>query len=626
MLKNIFILTFIVSTIVPTHTETVDEFLTRVKKNYDNARRSKRFIDPYEYPAAEQPLEEMSKYDFIVVGSGSSGSVIANRLTETNWTVLLLEVGEEATALTDIPVIAPLFQFTDLNWNYLMEKQENMCLGLKDQRMAWPRGRGLGGSTLINYMIHVRGNRRDYNRWAKMGNPGWSYRDIFQYFLKSEDFLVKKQDPGYHTTGGYLGVQDVPYRTPSAHAFVQAAQEAGHKFVDYNGKRQMGVSYVHATTRNGKRSSAEEAFLRPIKHRQNLKISTKSRVTKVLIDPQTRQAHGVEYIKNRKYHKAIASKEVILSAGAFNSPQILMLSGIGPQKHLQELGIPVLEDLPVGQKMYDHITFLGLVFQVNESIVSDQKLLETPESFLKLVLNGSGPLTTLGGVEALLYFKTNVSKDPAPYPDMELIFISGSMNTDLGKFYRKTFRITDEVYNTVWKPLEHKYTFSVLPMLVHPKSYGHLELKSSNPFHWPRFYGNYFTDPDNTDIKTFIAAIREVQRLSKMPTWQKYGIRQVTTKIPGCQNWVFDSDDYWECALRHVTTTLHHQVATCKMGPRNDPEAVVDPELKVYGVRGLRVADTSVIPIPLTAHTNVPAFMIGEKASDLIKETWRGTF
>lgn len=488
--------------------------------------------------------------------------------------------------------------------------------------MAWPRGRGLGGSTLINYMIHVRGNRRDYNRWAKMGNPGWSYHDIFRYFLKSEDFLVKRQDPGYHTTGGYLGVQDVPYRTDSAHAFIQAAQEAGHKFVDYNGKRQMGVSYVHATTRNGRRSSTEEAFLRPVKMRKNLKISTRSWVTKILIDPKTKQAFGVEYLKNQKYHKVFASKEVILSAGAFNSPQILMLSGIGPRRHLEDLGIPVLEDLPVGRKMYDHLTFLGLTFEVDKPIVSDQNLLETPESFLKLVLNGSGPLTTLGGVEALLYFKTNISKDSTSYPDMELIFISGSMNTDLGKFYRKTFRITDEVYNTVWKPLEHKYVFSVLPMLVHPKSFGFLELKSKNPFHHPRFYGNYFTDPGNTDIQTFIAAIREVQRIIKMPTFQKYNTRQVTTKIPGCQHWDFDSDEYWECALRHVTTTLHHQVTTCKMGPRSDSEAVVDPELRVYGVKGLRVVDTSVIPIPLTAHTNVPAIMVGEKAADLIKTCW----
>jgi choline dehydrogenase len=606
---------------LPVSSEPVDVVLEQAKTKYDTAnKRAKRFIQATNY---NEPLRDTDySFDFIVVGSGSAGSVIANRLSEKNWTVLLLEVGEEATVLTDIPVMAPLFQFTNLNWNYLMEKQDNMCLGLVDQRMAWPRGRALGGTTIINYMIHVRGNRRDYNRWANMGNPGWSYRDVFQYFIKSEDFLVQRQDPGYHSTGGYLGVQDVPFRTESVHAFVQAAQEAGHQYVDYNGKRQMGVSYVQATTRRGLRSSAEEAFLRPIQHRRNLKILTKSRVTKVLIDPNSRQAYGVQYVKDRKYHTAIASKEVILSAGAFNSPQLLMLSGVGPRQHLEDLGIPVLQDLPVGRKLYDHITFLGLTFTVNQPIVSDQTVIERIDSFLKLVLNGDGPLTSLGGVEALLYFKTNVSTDPAPYPDMELIFISGGMHTDKGQYYRKTFRITDEIYNAVWKPLEDKYAFSVLPMLVHPKSYGHLELKSKNPYQWPKFYGNFFTDPGNYDVKTFIAAIREVQRIIQTPTFQKYGAQQVKTPIPGCEHLRFDSDEYWECALRHVTATLHHQVATCKMGPKTDPEAVVDNELRVYGISNLRVADTSVIPLPLTAHTNVPAYMIGEKAADLINKYW----
>ncbi|KAJ3664214.1 hypothetical protein Zmor_008401 [Zophobas morio] len=598
----------------------IDDYLDDAKIKYDNAnKRVKRNFVLTSY--SNQDIPETSTFDFIVVGSGSAGAVVANRLTETNFSVLLLEVGEEAVEITDVPVLAPLFQFTDLNWNYLMEKEDNMCLGLVDQRMAWPRGRALGGTSIINYMIHVRGNKQDYNRWEKMGNPGWSYRDVFKYFIKSEDFLVKQQDKGYHATGGYLGVQDVAFRTESVHAFVKAAQEAGHPFVDYNGRKQMGVSYVHATTRRGLRSSAEAAFLRPIRDRKNLKILTKSRATRVLIDGH-RRAFGVEFLKDGKYHTAMANKEVILSAGAFNSPQLLMLSGIGPRRHLQELGIPLVQDLPVGRKMYDHITFLGLIFTVNQSIVSDQSVLEQPVNFLKLVLRGEGPLTTLGGVEALMYFKTKESDDPSPYPDMELIFISGGMHTDKGLFYRKTFRITDEIYNKVWKPLEDKYAWQVLPMLVHPKSYGFLELKSKNPFHWPKFHGNFFTDAGNKDVKTFIAAIREVQRMAKMPAWQKYGAQLVTTPIPGCEHNIFDSDDYWECALRHVTATLHHQVATCKMGPRTDPEAVVNHELKVYGVRNLRVADTSVIPIPITAHTNVPAYMIGEKAADLIKAEW----
>lgn len=496
-----------------------------------------------------------------------------------------------------------------------------LFLGFDEQRMNWPRGRALGGTTVINYMIHIRGNKVDYDQWEALGNPGWSWKDVFPYFLKSENALLRTKDSGYHSTDGYLNVQDVPFRTRSADVFVAAAQEVGYKYVDYNGEDQLGVSYVQATLRNGSRCSAEKAFLRPIRHRSNLKILIKARVTKILIDPATKRAYGVEYLKNRRYHKAVARKEVILSAGAFNSPQLLMLSGIGPKKHLEDLGIKVLKDLPVGQKLYDHLTFVGLTFKINETIVSRQSDLENPASFVQLALHGNGPMTTLGGVEGLAYIRTNVSTHPsANYPDMELIFVSGHFNTDRGTIYRKIFRLTDNLYETIWKPLENSNTFTMFPMLVHPKSYGHLELKSKNPFHWPKFYGNYLQHPD--DIRTFIQGIRIAQRIALSDAFKKYDVEQVTTPLPGCKHLTFDSDPYWECALRYLSSTLHHQVATCKMGPAHDPEAVVDNQLRVYGINNLRVVDTSIIPIPLTAHTNVPAFMVGEKAADLIKAEW----
>lgn len=384
------------------------------------------------------------------------------------------------------------------------------------------------------------------------------------------------------------------------------------------------MSYVQSNTRGGRRWSAEKAFLRPALGRPNLKILTKARAVQILIDPQTKRTYGVKYVKNRQYFTALTRKEVIVSAGALSSPQLLMLSGIGPKEHLAKLGIPLIQNLPVGQKLYDHITFFGLMFTVNQSIVYDQNELYDPKVILRYIQDGISPLSSLGGVEALTYIQTGPTKvTRKPYPDIELIYVAGSLNTDKGEFYRKTFRITDKVYNTVWKPLEDKYVWQVLPMLVHPKSYGHLELKSKNPYHWPKFYGNYFSRQE--DIKTFIAAIREIQRIATMPALQKYGTQMVTTPIPGCERFVFDSDEYWECALRHVTPTLHHQVATCKMGPVHDREAVVDNRLRVYGIKNLRVVDTSIIPIPLTAHTNIPAMMVGGKAADLIKEDWLNT-
>lgn len=495
--------------------------------------------------------------------------------------------------------------------------------GMKQLRCAWPRGKALGGSTIINYMIHVRGNRINYDRWAAAGNPGWSYREVLPYFIKSEDSRLKYQDEGYHGKGGYLTVSDVKTRTESARAFLEAGRELGNEILDYNGRRQLGFSYVHATTRNGLRCSVEKAFLRPIRHRKNLKVSTRSRVTKIIINEHNLEAQGVEFTKDGKTYRITARKEVILSAGAFHSPQLLMLSGIGPKHHLESLGIKVLKNLPVGEIMYDHNTFQGLLFSVNDSITFPSSgSVENSIESVKFLFDRSGILGSLGGVEALGYIKTRESEEKEDLPDMELIFVGGGLHTDLGRSARKNYIFTDAIYNTLWKPYEHKTAFSIFPLLLHPKSKGYIKLRSKNPFDSPMLYGGIFTDPQNKDLKTFIASIRYAEKLMRTKAFQKYDARLVEAKIPGCQEYVFDSDFYWECALRHMATTLHHQVATCKMGPREDKEAVVDPRLRVYGVKRLRVADTSVIPIPIAAHSNVPAIMIGEKAGDIIKEDW----
>ncbi|XP_031330236.1 glucose dehydrogenase [FAD, quinone]-like isoform X2 [Photinus pyralis] len=574
--------------------------------------------------AIEGEVRSDGAYSYIVVGSGSGGAVVANRLSEDpNVKVLLLESGGPPMARTEKPVTASVEQFTRQNWNYLMEKQDNFGLGLVDGIMGYPRGRVLGGTTVINYMIHIRGNKADYNRWANLGNPGWSYDEVLPYFRKSEDSTVKISDEKYRGHGGLLSVSDVPYRTESVHAFVKACQEAGYPYVDYNGRNQLGVSYVQGALRGGRRCSAEKAFIRPARARPNLRIRLNSHVTKVLIEPGTKRAFGVEYLHSNQRYVVNATIEVILSAGAFHSPQILMLSGIGPRDHLLELGIPLVQDLPVGKNLYDHLTFLGLMFTVNKPIVAPFWDTFSIRSLLEFLLFGRGPMTSLGGVEALAYFKTNVTSYPEDYPDMELIFIGGGLHTDSGTIYRRMFRVSDAWYYPLWQPLEAKYAYSILPMHLHPKSHGHMKLRSTKPLDPPRFYGNYLTDPNNEDVKEFIAAVRESQRIMRSPALQRYGAEQVKTVVPGCEMPQYDSDAYWECALRHLTTTLHHQIMTCKMGPSSDPEAVVDPRLRVYGVKRLRVIDTSVIPTTISAHVSAVGYVVGEKGSDLIKEDYQ---
>lgn len=321
-----------------------------------------------------------------------------------------------------------------------------------------------------------------------------------------------------------------------------------------------------------------------------------------------------------------ARKEVILSAGPIASPQLLMLSGIGPQEHLTNHGIPVIKNLPVGKSLYDHICFPGLIFKLNTTNVSfiEDKALSIA-SAMEWLQFGTGPMTTTGAVEGIGYIKTSASDDPEQVPDVELISVGGSILSDGGpgssKAVRKGIRIKDEIMDSAFGSIDNTDTWSAFIMPLHPKSSGYIELKDSNPFSFPKMYGNYLTHPQ--DVATFIAGIRHVIDMISHPAFQKFGAYLHRADYPTCRHLEFNSDSYWECAVRTLTATLHHQVASCRMGPLNDPNAVVDPELRVYGVQGLRVVDSSVIPRPIAAHTHAPAVMIGEKAADLIKATWK---
>ncbi|KAJ8958494.1 hypothetical protein NQ318_002288 [Aromia moschata] len=583
-----------------------------------------------DYFYGEQTVEDVitengTTYDFIVIGSGPSGSVMANRLSEIpEWKILLIEAGEDPSLITDVPVLScGTLLWTGYNWGYRAEKQDGFCRGCPGQTMNWPHGKVLGGTTIINYMLFTRGNHLDYDKWADMGNPGWSYKEVLPYFLKFEDAHLEKIDRGYHRKGGYLSVSDVPIRSKAIDVYIDAAQEAGHPYVDYNGKNQMGVSYVQTALRKGRRHSADKAFLRPVRHRGNLVITTKSTAVEILIHPDTKEAYGVKYVKNYVEYTAVAKKEVILSAGSLNSPQVLMLSGIGPKEHLKELGIPVKRDLPVGQKMYDHVTFPGVIYVVNETITYslEEIILNLHKYIYEYLFYGKGVLTTAGFVEGFTYIKTNASQDPNPnYPDMELIFAGATFSTIRGLLYRDFFNIPKYVYDVMWKPLEHKNAYQVTVSIVEKKMEKMFEKKNNcDKF----MFSDYtYADPENHDIKTVIAAIREIQRINSQPSLRKYGATIVTTKIPGCEEYTFDTDEYWECGIRTLTATLVHQVATCKMGPHNDKEAVVDAKLRVHGIKNLRVVDTSVIPMPITAHLMAPGYMIGEKGADIVKERW----
>uniref|UniRef100_A0AAR5Q9E3 Glucose-methanol-choline oxidoreductase N-terminal domain-containing protein n=1 Tax=Dendroctonus ponderosae TaxID=77166 RepID=A0AAR5Q9E3_DENPD len=562
------------------------------------------------------------KYDFIIVGSGAAGSVIANRLSEVEkWNILILETGIPETEIMKIPSFAPMSQFSPYNWGYFTEYQEGYFFGLNRNRMRWPRGRALGGSSTINYMIYTRGNRWDYDKWAEAGNQGWSYNDVLPYFIKSEKARnLTDYNPELHGNHGLLSVENV-YKTKLLDAFIEAGAELGLELIDYNANlKSFGVSRLQATVKRGRRHSVASAFLWPARNRANLDIIIDAHVTKVLINPTTKAAYGVTYSKNGQKYSVFAKKEVILSAGTFNSPQLLMLSGIGPKDHLEKLGIKVLEDLPVGRNLQDHIAFPGLSFEIDQAV--DLNIRETIQQISEFIDNGTGLLTSLGGSEGIGFIKTAVADYPEDYPDMELLFIGGTLASDYGLSTYRGMNIKDEVFDSVFRPLFDKHAWTIFPMLLHPKSVGYMELKSKDPFDYPRFFGNYFTDPENHDLNTFVEVIRIIQRFSNTTAFQNFGSKLNHRSMFGCEHETFDSNRYWICCLRSISITLHHQVGTAKMGPSEDSTTVVNPNLQVHGIKNLRVADCSIIPRAVGAHTNAPSIMVGEKASDIIKDYW----
>ncbi|GJQ74213.1 hypothetical protein Trydic_g22056, partial [Trypoxylus dichotomus] len=488
---------------------------------------------------------------------------------------------------------------------------------LVDQVYHFPRGRGIGGSSLLNFMIFSRGVKEDYDRWAEMGNIGWSYDEVLPILKRLENCTIHWQDTPYRGHHGPIYVED-PYVSTSGHVFVKAAIKAGYKYVDYNGRTNRGVSYIQATTKKGLRCSGEKCYIRPIRCRKNLTIRTNSYVTKVLIKHD--KAYGVEYSLNGRSYRAYAKKEVILSAGAIQSPQILLPSGIGPTEQLSSFGIKTIKDLPVGQKLYDHPIYYGLGFTFNQSIVFPVGNARDDQAFIDLYNKGTGLLHSTGTAEGLLFNKSSFADTSRT--DTEVIYVSSSYTIGLNLTLAGLIRLTQETYDNTFKSYEGLPAAMCGPVLLHPKSHGRLELRSANPFDHPKIYSGYFTDPEGTDIKTMIAGIRETIRVMQSPPFVDYGVQVMDTPVYGCGDIEYDTDEYWECAIRHITSTLFHPTTTCKMGPRDAPDTVVDYKLRVHGIKNLRVADTSIIPTTMTGHMNVPAFLVGEKLADLLKEEY----
>ncbi len=529
-------------------------------------------------------IPSKASFDYIIVGAGSAGCVLANRLTASGrHRVLLLEAGgPDRNIWIHIPLgYGKLFSNAKVNWLYTTEPEPE----LNNRQVIQPRGKVLGGSSSINGLLYIRGQHEDYDHWRQLGNAGWSFKDVLPYFRRAED--QERGADELHGVGGHLKVSNVCEPHPLCEAFIEAAQKAGYpRNDDFNGPTQEGAGYFQLTTRNGRRWSTAVGYLKEARRRPNLTVVSNALGTRVLFSGK--RAVGVEYRQGETTRSAYANGEVILSGGAFNSPQLLQLSGVGPAKLLRDLGIEVVADMPgVGSDLQDHLQ-IRMQYRCTEPITANEVINDWRYRYaagLRYLTTRKG-LLTIGAGYAGAFLRT---RPELATPDMQIHFLIFSADT-------------------AGAALHEFPGFMASICQLRPESRGFVHVKSSDPGMPPAIQPRYLSA--RADCDCVVDSLKLLRRIMNQPVMRRY-IAEERTPGEQCQ-----SDTDLLAFARDTGSTVYHPTSTCRMG--SDPNAVVDERLRVRGFEGLRVIDASIMPTVVSGNTNAAAVMIGEKGSDMV--------
>ncbi|RVE48049.1 hypothetical protein evm_007236 [Chilo suppressalis] len=574
-------------------------------------------------PPPDNDVSDNAKFDFIIVGGGSAGCVLAARLSEVKkWKVLLVEAGSYPPVESTIPGLDNGMFNTKYDWQYYAKNNGETSQGIVNGSIYWPRGKMLGGSSNINGMIYVRGNSYDYQRWYDAGNKDWHPNVVAKYFQKAESLQDQKllKDPWLRNFYGRNGPLAINTYNSTQRYFLdkvlESWNEIGIKNVkDLNEANAKGSGIARVTATDGRRVSTDYSYLNPVRNRKNLFVITDTLVTKVLINETTKVANGIEVERNGINMKFYADFEVVLSAGAINTPQLLMLSGVGPKTHLESNNISCVVDSPaVGQYLQDHLKIPVTIYGTEPESLNEA---ERQFDGIKYIYNRTGYLAQGRLTDVIAFYSR---KRFSLYPEFQnhlLIFYKNSTGAKQG--FTSAFKFKQSLVDSIAEPTKNNSLYAFLFILLHPYSLGNITLKSSNPKHYPIIFSNYLSD--DRDVSATVEGIKKLSSIVKTKYFKQINGYLGRMNVSECNNFKLDSNDYWKCIASGTATSVYHPIGTARMGTDINI-SVVSSKLKVHKINKLRVIDASIMPSQVSGNTNGPVIMIAERGADLIKNEY----